>query len=304
MKISIIVPVYNTAAYLPTCLDSLLRQTNKDYEIILINDCSTDASPQLCNLYSQENSSIRVIHFSVNRGVSAARNCGVKQSRGEWITFIDSDDWVREDYIENLLLFTDRADWILSGDEYFRDGKSVKGTIFLDEKWTLKDLRSEKVNYLDVLTSPHGKLFKREIIEKYGIQFRESLSWGEDRDFNIEYLSHIQNICSSSYVGYCYNEDVEGSLSKCPHEGFFEEDVRYWNKINKLLGGYRDDYLVNRLFYFIVDDVVEIVKKQGGLQACVEIRKLKPMIDSKYLKRHLDKVKAPTWQKLIVKVCL
>lgn len=101
--ISVVVPVYNVAAYLPRCVDSLLSQTHKNIEIILVNDGSTDDSPSLCNKYASENNNIKVIH-KINGGLSSARNTGLKIASGSYIGFLDSDDWVSPNMYEELLL--------------------------------------------------------------------------------------------------------------------------------------------------------------------------------------------------------
>ena len=97
--INIIVPVYNTETYLRRCVDSILAQTFSDYELILVDDGSTDQSGVICDEYSQKDNRVRVIH-QTNQGVSAARNIGVDCSIGEYLTFVDSDDWVAERFLE------------------------------------------------------------------------------------------------------------------------------------------------------------------------------------------------------------
>lgn len=99
--ISVIVPVYNVKNYLNRCIDSIKNQTYKDYEILLINDGSTDGSELICDVYAKENNNIRVIHQK-NQGLSAARNTGLDHMQGEYVTFIDSDDFVAEDYLQHL----------------------------------------------------------------------------------------------------------------------------------------------------------------------------------------------------------
>ena len=101
-KISIIVPVYNVEQYLERCVESILKQTITNFELILINDGSSDNSGPVCDELSRKDTRIRVHHIQ-NGGVSNARNLGIQSSRGEWISFIDSDDFVTEDYLETLL---------------------------------------------------------------------------------------------------------------------------------------------------------------------------------------------------------
>ena len=105
--INIIVPVYNTATYLPQCLDSLVNQTYRDIEIICVNDGSTDNSPDILKAYAERDSRILVIHQE-NLGLSDARNKGLESARGEWVMFVDSDDWIGTDCCKTLLSHTDK----------------------------------------------------------------------------------------------------------------------------------------------------------------------------------------------------
>lgn len=99
--ISIVVPVYNVEKYVKKCIDSILKQTYSDYELILVNDGSLDSSGEICSYYANSDCRIKVIHKK-NGGLSDARNTGIQQAKGDWITFIDSDDYVSEDYLETL----------------------------------------------------------------------------------------------------------------------------------------------------------------------------------------------------------
>ena len=95
--ITVIVPIYNSSSFLDKCISSVLSQSYADFELLLINDGSTDNSGEICDSYAQKDSRVRVIH-KINGGVSSARNIGLDEAKGEWITFVDSDDWVHEDF--------------------------------------------------------------------------------------------------------------------------------------------------------------------------------------------------------------
>ena len=100
--ISVIVPVYNAAPYLDQCIESIVKQTYTDWECILINDGSTDKSGEICDKWGKFDSRFRIIH-QINQGVSATRNRGIKESKGEYIVFIDSDDWVSPNYLKDMI---------------------------------------------------------------------------------------------------------------------------------------------------------------------------------------------------------
>lgn len=100
-KISVIVPVYNVEKYLSRCIDSILSQTFTDFELLLVDDGSTDKSGEICDEYAKTDARIKVFHTE-NRGVSAARNLGIKEASADWISFVDSDDWVEDKYLSDL----------------------------------------------------------------------------------------------------------------------------------------------------------------------------------------------------------
>ena len=101
-KISVIIPVYNTEKYLRRCIDSVLAQTYQDFELLLIDDGSKDSSGAICDEYASQDTRVRVFHKE-NGGVSSARNLGLDHARGEWITFVDADDWMADDMLQQML---------------------------------------------------------------------------------------------------------------------------------------------------------------------------------------------------------
>ena len=101
--ISVIVPVYNTEKYLHRCVDSILAQTFTDFELLLIDDGSTDSSGAICDESAQKDSRVRVFHKE-NGGVSSARNLGLDKAKGKWVTFVDSDDWIKESFLNKLYI--------------------------------------------------------------------------------------------------------------------------------------------------------------------------------------------------------
>ena len=125
--VSVIVPVYNAEVYLKPCIDSLIKQTMRDIEIILINDGSTDGSGSICDTYAREDSRILVIHKE-NEGVSATRNAGIDAAGSDYIVFVDSDDWVDSGFCEALynIAVTNRCDIILSNHNFMKNGKLMK----------------------------------------------------------------------------------------------------------------------------------------------------------------------------------
>ena len=127
-KISVIIPVYNVEKYLNRCVDSILNQSLQDFEIILVNDGSTDSSPKICDEYAQQDERIRVIHKQ-NARVAAARNDGIKVAQGEFISLIDSDDWIEPTMLEEMYSTATQfgCDFVMC--DFTKKGKEVEYTV-------------------------------------------------------------------------------------------------------------------------------------------------------------------------------
>ena len=133
-KISIIVPVYNVEKYLPRCLDSIIGQTFKDWECLVIDDGSTDTSGTICDEYARKDNRVKVFHKK-NGGLTSARNHGLERAHGDWIMHVDGDDWIELDSIEQMLSTAESSDAdVVIGDFKFRDGK--KESIYVFSDWT------------------------------------------------------------------------------------------------------------------------------------------------------------------------
>ena len=208
-KISVIVPVYNTEKYLRRCVDSILAQTFTDFELLLIDDGSTDGSGAICDEYALKDSRVRVFHKE-NGGASSARNLGLDNAQGEWITFVDSDDWVYPCWLQNFVDNWDGVDMVCQGVECDKP-------LCLDEN--AQDVKglSYGVNYTgnasDVLTKLYEKrivgyltvkCFKWSIIISQNIEFNETFKFKEDEDFVLQYMNHCNIIKSVEKVGYYY----------------------------------------------------------------------------------------------------
>lgn len=202
--ISVIVPVYNTEKYLDKCIRSILSQTFRDFELLLINDGSTDASGVICNEYRSKDLRVRVFHKE-NGGVSSARNLGIQMAQGEWITFVDSDDFLEADFLNMM-----KPQF---NDEFIVDNSDIRGAISNFGTYEGSDMIKECCVSWKMLTI-WGKLYKSEYIKKGEIQFTPHLKTGEDTVFNFEYLLYISTTRFVKYEGYNYNIDAENSLSK------------------------------------------------------------------------------------------
>lgn len=296
MTVSIIVPIFNVERYIHRCIKSLLHQTSDSCEIILVNDGSTDSTMQHVLHLVEGKQNVKVFNKK-NGGVSSARNYGLAHATGDWILFVDSDDEVLPDYVATLIGATSGFDWVLSGDMYLSNGHLIREDILPAWRWEKTDGWHENdIKYVDNITSLHGKLFRRSIIEREKLRFDTSVNYGEDRDFCISYLLHVASVCYIPYAGYCYHTDVECSLSKQKVANLLNTDIEYWNKVHELLGINCSKYQVNRLFNFIADDLVTVFHNSGCFAALRKLSVLRNIVDVRYLYIHSHEIDAPRWQ--------
>ena len=214
-KISVIVPIYNAARYVRKCLDTLLAQTYYNYEIILIDDGSSDSSFLICKQYLKKSDKIKLFHKK-NGGVSSARNLGITKAEGQWITFVDSDDWVSPYYLEHLIgHISEEIDLVFS----YAVLVGKDGTL-LKEEFPSKMISSDNLeiafaeNALHGHTSPWSKLYKRDLINQIHLRFDERMHIGEDLLFLYKYILQCNKILISSDTDYFYNYEVNSSLTK------------------------------------------------------------------------------------------
>lgn len=206
--ISIIIPVFNSEKYLKQCIESVINQTYADFELLLINDGSTDYSGEICDEYALKDNRIKVFHQK-NAGVSAARNLGLNHALGEWITFVDSDDYVGIDFLKDFDL---EYDLILLNTYKSVDDKLIKFLNFDNSVHELDDFLN-KFRLYPNFSAPWAKYFKREIILNNKIKFNIELNYGEDTLFNLTYLKFAKKILTTNKA-YYYYRDTENGLSK------------------------------------------------------------------------------------------
>ena len=224
MKISVIVPVYNVEHYLYQCLDSLLKQTYTPYEIVLVDDGSTDSSGSVCEEYSQKYSYIKTIHKN-NQGLGFARNTGIENATGDWVVFLDSDDFFEKDLLKVLVDIQKKtgADTVIGG--YKR--VDSKGNIYTGLDYQDMSFRGKQVREIllpRILGSSPEKsdaismsvcncLFNLKIIKENNLKFpSERVVISEDIFFNYDYYLHSCHVEMTSKSKYIYRI-TEGSLT-------------------------------------------------------------------------------------------
>lgn len=236
MKISVIVPVYNCKEYLIACIDSILAQTYRDLEILLIDDGSIDGSSDICDHYERNDQRVKVVH-QINQGVSVARNTGIAISTGELVTFVDSDDALEADMYEILvhLLTEHKADVAHCGyRKMFFDGtsKAVLGTgelIIQDGLEACESIVSGK----HFTGSPWNKLYRRALFEN--VRFDSGLKINEDVLFNIEVLKNAKKTVFYDIPKYLYFEREHSVTRKTNMEKMLYDTVVASEKIFDVL---------------------------------------------------------------------
>lgn len=192
--ISILVPVYNCIQTIGKCVSSIRNQSISDWELLLIDDGSTDGSGQLCDQLASEDARIHVYH-KPNSGVSSARNMGLDNARGEYVMFCDSDDWVDPEWCKRLYLEAEINPDRLPICNYYRNTNTdetvnrVPQCAALDEY--IKKADFFQLNQQELLGIPWNKIFRRAILEENHIRFQPGLSLGEDMIFSLDYLHYL-----------------------------------------------------------------------------------------------------------------
>lgn len=245
-KISIIVPIYNAAPYLCRCIDSILSQSFTDYELLLIDDGSTDESGAICDEYATNDARIHVFHKE-NGGVSSARNMGLDNAQGEWIYFVDADDEVMEDGISTLLRCEkEGAVFAVCGYEKYNT-ENVLIYSEDDRNENIEDLRDGVAR----LFSPRpynnqaylwNKIFKNELIRRKYIRFDERIKYSEDRLFTIEYICSLEPSLKMYYNWkpiYRYYQCLDSAMARANRTftPTFSTDLLSYVYILRLLRG-------------------------------------------------------------------
>lgn len=237
-SVSIIIPLYNADRYIKTCLNSVLRQTYKDIEIILIDDGSTDTSSKIVDEFAIKDNRISVIHKN-NEGASIARNTGIEASNGEYLFFLDADDYLDDYCIEKLVKTAQNGSLATTGYMLYESGVATTP----DQCYKHFDSLTEMLDDFDQLFATKlnfvwGKLYKTNIIKENNIRFKKGISLGEDLLFNLEYFACWSGkIDMITHNGYYYRQTGNSSLSKK-----FDKEMFAWN-----------DYCYNELRKFLIE---------------------------------------------------
>lgn len=279
--ISVIVPIYNTEKYLEKCLKSIIRQTYNNLEILLIDDGSTDKSISICERYKKKDSRIKLI-IQKHKGVSNTRNLGIDVSKGEYIAFVDSDDWLEKNYIEELYsnLKTHNADIVKTG--YYckiNDKKIGIENKKIDLK--MKNILITNIINGNIYSYVWSLLIKKDILNKNNIRFKRDISYMEDKIFFLELIESNASLYFLSKQLYHHIINNEGTSKKIDNITKNINDIlKVDYEIEKILKMHNIDrsYIEKAKtthFNLIINSYFKLYKKDGNIKEIKqEVRKI------------------------------
>ncbi len=275
-KLSIIIPAYNSEKYIKKCVDSVLKQTYNNIEIIIVDDGSSDRTNEICHKMMNEDKRIFLI-TQQNSGSSSARNTGIEVATGDYITFVDSDDWIDEELYEKVIgkLEKDDADMVIFGITCFSSkikNKTVRPEDnIIDnsniEKQLIKIIRNDLYGYA------WNKVYKSDLIKKMKIQFPCEIKKQEDLIFNLNILPYIKKISLSNETGYHYIQREDSLIHSKEFEGLnnirnyceyivdinIKDNVLKKNIVNYSIKHYISDFIIYEILW---NDKIEKVEKK------------------------------------------
>ena len=236
--VSIIVPVYKVEAYLCPCIDSVLSQTYKNWELLLIDDGSPDRCGAICDNYAEKYETISVIH-QANHGVSAARNAGIEKAKGDYLLFVDSDDWIAPDMIETMLAEGNGAELIVCGFANYYHSEDGNSDLSYDAIWSTHEsafiTNDPDFEVLCKTAVVWNKLFRRDVVGN--IRFTEGMTYGEDSLFTAIVLNNVHSAVLIPRPYYYYYRNREGNVVSAKVDErslqFLESALRVYDELRR-----------------------------------------------------------------------
>lgn len=248
--ISVIVPVYNVVPFLRDCVESILNQTYEHLEVLLIDDGSTDESGRICDEYARADSRVVVIHKE-NQGAAHTRNVGIAQAHGEYIMFVDSDDWIDRDMCSLLIEAVSRYKTQAAMCSYVREypDKSLpKKIVQRDTVLSGRDFQRrlcgplgielKNPENLECFNSMCGRVYPAEAVKNVAVIDTKIVGTSEDLLFNLEVFSNIESIVCINRPMYHYRKSVNGSITAQYKPDFEEKWDNLYDRIQKMIDGY------------------------------------------------------------------
>lgn len=292
--ISIVMPVYNSKEYINIAIESVLKQTFSNFELIIVDDGSYDGSEKICDLYALKDSRIKVIHKN-NGGVCSARNLGIKKAKGKYITFLDNDDEYDESYLNKMynVILSKKSDIVKCSR---RNIKIDSNFNIINEKYNIYeniDLNFDEfaMKYYDIkksniLGSVWNSLYKKEIIDLYNITFDRNVKHGnEDIIFNSQYLCYCNKISIISDVLYTHYYRINHSTSMKFYDDQIDSRIKALNLELNIMKKYKNSNQYNLLQIDGIRDCFRILQQSDNKKIKKEqIKKIKNKLNFKLLK--------------------
>lgn len=308
--LSIIIPVYNAQKYLQECFESILKQSFCDYEVVIVNDGSVDGSEEICKAFAGRDKRFRLF-TTENRGVSHARNYGMEKAVGRWVMFLDSDDYLLEESLDCMMALADEETQEVCANYFSEHRYEYKGKQENIPAEHVIRMMLDPVNnqllpefyHLECATllGVWGKLFRKDLIEKYHLRFDEQLKLSEDLLFHLHYLSKISNV----------------RLSDCPVFYYRQHEA-------SVTRNFKEEHLANRYYLFEqlkkIDRMDAVFVISTMLQLAGHVEKYTNGAQKKRLRRELREfwrshgkllrqgskkvLSAGKWQSKVYKICV
>lgn len=300
--ISVIIPVYNAEKYLVRCVNSVLSQTYENIELVLVNDGSKDNSLKICKKLQSEDTRIKVIDKE-NEGASVARNVGLDAATGDYIMFIDADDWIEENmfsFLISCMLSEDNVDVAVCNhyiEGHNSENRTVAGCIGLTEDKLITDDISFCVAKLDETGRFNylwNRVYKRNIIEDNHIRLDNQFTTGEDLDFNLKYFKHVNKCALSDNPMYHYIKDGVDSLCARYKENIYEMSVELSHRRYELYNEFgmleNDSYrLIYEMTYidYMRNCIPNMYRKNAPLTDKDRLGQMKQIFKNEKLKEYI-----------------
>ncbi|VEF49057.1 glycosyl transferase family protein [Bacillus freudenreichii] len=311
-KISIVVPVYNVENYIRNCIESIMAQTYKEFELILVNDGSPDNSGKICEEYAKKDDRVKVIHKN-NGGVSSARNCGIETAKGEYIAFVDPDDEVEPEMYELLLKRAEvcNADMVVCQiktinlvNNHTSISPVYKESTTLSKKMIEKNIiPSILKNEFYSLRSGSNKLYRKNIIDSIGLRFDEKMNYGEDMRFNFLLLTNIDCLAFLERPLYTYYIRKRQSLTRVFREDFYQYIHENMMFRISLCQRYKLEYLMEVVIIDFISTTINYMEKviNSENSLTLKYRIIENIMVDKEFTKHIKDYKAPSLFYMILK---
>lgn len=289
-SISIIVPIYKVEQYLDKCVKSIVEQTYSNIQIILVDDGSPDNCPKMCDDWAEKDSRIIVIH-QANSGVSSARNAGIKISNGEYVLFVDGDDFLASTCCFNLMqqvknnsydiLFFKHLFYNCTNNEYNKKNDDFSICYYHDKEDLIKKAILSKDHFDYNIGTPWAKLIKTSLIKENNLSFNEALTHSEDRVFMFECLVLAKKIGFYNFSGYIYNFNIT-SICQSYTKNLWGKLINTYEAMQKNLIKYNfEEYIdllkcakINFFYTALKQDVFHQQNKESFIKKCYIANKI------------------------------